>query len=129
MQSFSMDIFPPRIQYYMFAICLCRTAFLSPWSFGIILNYGISLLLCAILTIHEELLKFHLQTTLLEIMVCFPYFNQLPCYAGGVLLLCLIIACVLSGVRAGIFVRDAKALCPHLVIFPYDFDAYEEVNI
>ncbi|GFY95017.1 DNA-directed DNA polymerase [Actinidia rufa] len=23
--------------------------------------------------------------------------------------------------------RDAKALCPHLVIFPYDFDAYEEV--
>ncbi|CAK9187090.1 unnamed protein product [Ilex paraguariensis] len=31
------------------------------------------------------------------------------------------------GVRAGIFVRDAKALCPHLVIFPYDFDAYEEV--
>ncbi|XP_057502579.1 DNA repair protein REV1 isoform X2 [Actinidia eriantha] len=31
------------------------------------------------------------------------------------------------GVRAGIFVRDAKALCPHLVIFPYDFEAYEEV--
>ncbi|XP_024966568.1 DNA repair protein REV1 isoform X4 [Cynara cardunculus var. scolymus] len=31
------------------------------------------------------------------------------------------------GVRAGIFVRDAKALCPHLVIIPYDFEAYEEV--
>ncbi|XP_058216083.1 DNA repair protein REV1 isoform X3 [Rhododendron vialii] len=31
------------------------------------------------------------------------------------------------GVRAGIFVRDAKALCPHLTIFPYDFGAYEEV--
>ncbi|KAA8536245.1 hypothetical protein F0562_028723 [Nyssa sinensis] len=31
------------------------------------------------------------------------------------------------GVRAGIFVRDAKALCPHLVIFPYDFESYEEV--
>ncbi|XP_019055686.1 PREDICTED: DNA repair protein REV1 isoform X3 [Nelumbo nucifera] len=31
------------------------------------------------------------------------------------------------GVRAGIFVRDAKALCPHLVIVPYDFEAYEEV--
>ncbi|XP_048336595.1 DNA repair protein REV1 isoform X1 [Ziziphus jujuba] len=31
------------------------------------------------------------------------------------------------GVRAGIFVRDAKALCPHLVIFPYNFEAYEEV--
>ncbi|KAL7002869.1 hypothetical protein U1Q18_004028 [Sarracenia purpurea var. burkii] len=30
------------------------------------------------------------------------------------------------GVRAGLFVRDAKALCPHLVIFPYDFEAYEE---
>ncbi|XP_026394158.1 DNA repair protein REV1-like [Papaver somniferum] len=31
------------------------------------------------------------------------------------------------GVRAGIFVRDAKALCPHLVILPYNFEAYEEV--
>ncbi|KAL5857814.1 hypothetical protein ACOSQ3_005272 [Xanthoceras sorbifolium] len=31
------------------------------------------------------------------------------------------------GVRAGMFVRDAKALCPHLVIFPYNFEAYEEV--
>ncbi|WOL04976.1 DNA repair protein REV1 isoform X3 [Canna indica] len=31
------------------------------------------------------------------------------------------------GVRAGTFVRDAKACCPHLVIFPYDFEAYEEV--
>ncbi|XP_038706963.1 DNA repair protein REV1 isoform X2 [Tripterygium wilfordii] len=31
------------------------------------------------------------------------------------------------GVRAGMFVRDAKALCPQLVIFPYNFEAYEEV--
>ncbi|KAK9053446.1 hypothetical protein SSX86_030080 [Deinandra increscens subsp. villosa] len=31
------------------------------------------------------------------------------------------------GVRAGLFVRDAKACCPHLVIVPYDFEAYEEV--
>ncbi|KAL8255397.1 hypothetical protein R6Q59_033618 [Mikania micrantha] len=31
------------------------------------------------------------------------------------------------GIRAGIFVRDAKACCPHLVILPYDFEAYEEV--
>ncbi|KAJ8769069.1 hypothetical protein K2173_024065 [Erythroxylum novogranatense] len=31
------------------------------------------------------------------------------------------------GVRAGIFVGDAKALCPHLIIFPYNFQAYEEV--
>ncbi|CAL5358073.1 unnamed protein product [Camellia sinensis] len=31
------------------------------------------------------------------------------------------------GVRAGIFVRNAKALCPHLVILPYDFEAYEQV--
>ncbi|KAI3695594.1 hypothetical protein L1987_78592 [Smallanthus sonchifolius] len=31
------------------------------------------------------------------------------------------------GVRAGIFVRAAKACCPHLVIVPYDFEAYEEV--
>ncbi|XP_040361483.1 DNA repair protein REV1-like isoform X2 [Rosa chinensis] len=32
------------------------------------------------------------------------------------------------GVRAAMFVRDAKALCPQLVIFPYDFEAYEEVH-
>ncbi|KAF9616110.1 hypothetical protein IFM89_028576 [Coptis chinensis] len=25
------------------------------------------------------------------------------------------------------FVRDAKALCPHLVIIPYNFEAYEVV--
>lgn len=31
------------------------------------------------------------------------------------------------GVKAGMFVRDAKARCPHLVIVPYDFEAYEEV--
>ncbi|CAJ1924447.1 unnamed protein product [Sphenostylis stenocarpa] len=31
------------------------------------------------------------------------------------------------GIRAGMFVRDAKALCPHLVICPYNFEAYEEV--
>ncbi|WJX59924.1 hypothetical protein P8452_45192 [Trifolium repens] len=31
------------------------------------------------------------------------------------------------GIRAGMFVRDAKALCPHIVIFPYNFEAYEEV--
>ncbi|KAM7252192.1 hypothetical protein ACFE04_024075 [Oxalis oulophora] len=31
------------------------------------------------------------------------------------------------GVKAGMFVRDAKTLCPHLVIIPYDFEAYEEV--
>ncbi|XP_020536171.2 DNA repair protein REV1 isoform X2 [Jatropha curcas] len=31
------------------------------------------------------------------------------------------------GVKAGMFVRDAKALCPHLTIFPYNFQAYEEV--
>ncbi|KAL6213330.1 hypothetical protein ACLB2K_012777 [Fragaria x ananassa] len=31
------------------------------------------------------------------------------------------------GVRAGMFVRDAKAHCPHLVILPYNFEAYEEV--
>ncbi|KAF2294603.1 hypothetical protein GH714_013322 [Hevea brasiliensis] len=31
------------------------------------------------------------------------------------------------GVKAGIFVRDAKAICPQLIIFPYNFQAYEEV--
>ncbi|XP_078181674.1 DNA-directed DNA polymerase [Carex rostrata] len=31
------------------------------------------------------------------------------------------------GIKAGMFVRDAKARCPHLTIFPYDFSAYEEV--
>ena len=33
-----------------------------------------------------------------------------------------------SGIRAGMFVRDAKGLCPQLVILPYNFEAYEEVN-
>ncbi|KMS95601.1 hypothetical protein BVRB_006700 isoform B [Beta vulgaris subsp. vulgaris] len=32
-----------------------------------------------------------------------------------------------NGVKAGMFVRDAKARCPHLVIVPYNFEAYEEV--
>ncbi|GAB2291715.1 hypothetical protein Dimus_025966 [Dionaea muscipula] len=31
------------------------------------------------------------------------------------------------GVKAGMFVRNAKALCPDLVIVPYNFEAYEEV--
>uniref|UniRef100_A0A0D9WTH2 DNA repair protein REV1 n=1 Tax=Leersia perrieri TaxID=77586 RepID=A0A0D9WTH2_9ORYZ len=31
------------------------------------------------------------------------------------------------GIKAGMFVRDAKARCPHLMIVPYDFDAYGEV--
>lgn len=33
----------------------------------------------------------------------------------------------LSGVKAGMFVRDAKACCPNLVTIPYDFEAYQEV--
>ncbi|KAL0454288.1 UNVERIFIED_CONTAM: DNA repair protein REV1 [Sesamum latifolium] len=31
------------------------------------------------------------------------------------------------GVKAGMFVKDAKILCPELVIVPYDFEAYEKV--
>ncbi|KAL6502479.1 hypothetical protein OROHE_024484 [Orobanche hederae] len=31
------------------------------------------------------------------------------------------------GVKAGMFVKDAKARCPQLVIVPYDFGAYETV--
>ncbi|KAF2928215.1 hypothetical protein DAI22_06g261900 [Oryza sativa Japonica Group] len=31
------------------------------------------------------------------------------------------------GIKAGMFVREAKARCPHLMIVPYDFDAYGEV--
>ncbi|XP_047338649.1 DNA repair protein REV1 [Impatiens glandulifera] len=31
------------------------------------------------------------------------------------------------GIRAGMFVGDAKDLCPQLVVLPYDFEAYEEV--
>ncbi|KAL0348327.1 UNVERIFIED_CONTAM: DNA repair protein REV1, partial [Sesamum angustifolium] len=31
------------------------------------------------------------------------------------------------GVKAGMFVKDAKILCPQLVIVPYDFEAYEKV--
>ncbi|GJN39191.1 hypothetical protein PR202_gb28293 [Eleusine coracana subsp. coracana] len=32
-----------------------------------------------------------------------------------------------EGIKAGMFVRDAKARCAHLVIVPYNFSAYEEV--
>ncbi|XP_056682389.1 DNA repair protein REV1-like isoform X2 [Spinacia oleracea] len=31
------------------------------------------------------------------------------------------------GVKAGMFVRDAKDRCPHLEIVPYNFEAYEEI--
>ncbi|KAH9564768.1 hypothetical protein CY35_04G041900 [Sphagnum magellanicum] len=31
------------------------------------------------------------------------------------------------GIRAGMFVRDAKACCPDLEIVPYNFEAYEQV--
>ncbi|XP_010538632.1 PREDICTED: DNA repair protein REV1 isoform X2 [Tarenaya hassleriana] len=31
------------------------------------------------------------------------------------------------GVKAGMFVRNAKDLCPQLIIVPYNFEAYEEV--
>ncbi|XP_052171072.1 uncharacterized protein LOC127787190 isoform X4 [Diospyros lotus] len=31
-----------------------------------------------------------------------------------------------SGVQTGMFLRDAKALCPHLVNFAFNFEAYEE---
>lgn len=58
---------------------------------------------------------------------------SLPCCCNisvGELLFCIGVipfSCV-SGIRAGMFVRDAKALCTHLVILPYNFEAYEEVN-
>ncbi|CAN1289240.1 DNA repair protein REV1 [Linum perenne] len=31
------------------------------------------------------------------------------------------------GIKAGMFVREAKTRCPDLIIFPYNFQAYEEV--
>ncbi|KQK17302.1 DNA repair protein REV1 isoform X2 [Brachypodium distachyon] len=31
------------------------------------------------------------------------------------------------GIKAGMFVRDAKTRCPHLTVVPYNFDAYGEV--
>ncbi|MCO5551214.1 hypothetical protein L7F22_004713 [Adiantum nelumboides] len=34
----------------------------------------------------------------------------------------------LTGVRSGMFIRDAKALCPELEVVPYDFEAYEQVQ-
>lgn len=40
----------------------------------------------------------------------------------------LLIRCILPGVRAGMFVKDAKIRCPQLVIVPYDFGAYETVS-
>lgn len=63
-------------------------------------------------------------------MVRFKSHSQLPLQ---IILHCYILytyfCFCLSGIRAGIFVRDAKALCPHLVILPYNFEAYEEVVI
>ncbi|KAH6558045.1 hypothetical protein KP509_1Z081200 [Ceratopteris richardii] len=31
------------------------------------------------------------------------------------------------GVKSGMFIRDAKALCPDLEVVPYDFEGYEQV--
>lgn len=31
------------------------------------------------------------------------------------------------GIYAGMFMARAKALCPHLIVLPYDFDKYEVV--
>lgn len=43
--------------------------------------------------------------------------------------LCCSIWCMLAGVKAGMFVKEAKTRCPELVIVPYDFGAYEMVMI
>lgn len=39
------------------------------------------------------------------------------------------VTCMLLGIKAGMFVKDAKARCPHLVIVHYDFGAYEKVSV
>lgn len=37
--------------------------------------------------------------------------------------------CMLAGVKAGMFIKEAKIRCPELVIVPYDFGAYKMVLI
>lgn len=32
------------------------------------------------------------------------------------------------GIRAGMFMSDAKARCPGLLVVPYEFDKYEEIS-
>lgn len=39
-----------------------------------------------------------------------------------------LIQCIFPGVKAGMFVKDAKTRCPQLVIVPYNFGAYEMVS-
>lgn len=39
-----------------------------------------------------------------------------------------LIQCIFPGVKAGMFVKDAKTRCPQLVIVPYNFRAYEMVS-
>lgn len=32
------------------------------------------------------------------------------------------------GIRASMFIAEAKKRCPHLIVMPYQFDKYEEVS-
>ncbi len=32
------------------------------------------------------------------------------------------------GIRASMFIAEAKKPCPHLIVMPYQFDKYEEVS-
>lgn len=32
------------------------------------------------------------------------------------------------GVRAGMFIADAKRLCPDLIVMPYEFEKYEAIS-
>ncbi len=32
------------------------------------------------------------------------------------------------GIRAGMFMAQAKAQCPHLIVVPYEFDRYEDAS-
>lgn len=33
-----------------------------------------------------------------------------------------------AGIRAGMFIGEAKRRCPHLVVMPYTFDKFEEIS-
>lgn len=60
-----------------------------------------------------------------------PSLKDLPvavCHAAGEISSCTYAAREF-GVHAGMFLRDAKRLCPHLHTVEYDFDAYERVSI
>lgn len=60
--------------------------------------------------------------------------HECDCSACWLLLLwCAQVSCAnyearVFGVRAGMFISEAKRLCPDMVVVPYLFDRYQEIS-